>query len=150
MGLAARARGRPAAGHRLPGGLILWVPCGDDVVGAGYRVHGTGPSRWELTHRGTLLSVHRRLSSAQAAAGIHHRASVRRRDLLGWGSAAIAGIAAAAGFCGVGGVGGFAGVVGSAWLAVTALPRAVAAATGSLLDPYRRRDPWETRDWWNH
>ncbi|MBU1226843.1 MAG: hypothetical protein KJ698_06515 [Actinobacteria bacterium] len=134
---------------RTPGGLIAWSGDDDAVVGGNYRIRNLAPLRWELTFRGVTISEHQRLSAAQVAAGLHHRRVLRRADLIRWGILAVGSVAVALVLMGRGGPSGILGSIGGLWVFLVAVPRFVAALTGNLLDPYRRRDPWESLDWWN-
>lgn len=144
----ARSDAAEGAG-RTPAGLITWYHDHEVVAGGRYRIRNVAPLRWELTFRDRRVSEHRRLSTARVAAELHHRRVLRRVRLIGWGTLAAGGLAAAFVLAGLGGPAGILGTVGAVWLVLIAAPRIVAAFTGNLLDPYRRRDPWESPDWWN-
>jgi len=133
----------------VPGGLLTWVPNQDEVVAGRYRIRRVAPFRWELTFRGRMLSEHRRCSMAQVAGELHHRGVLRRADLIKWGTLAAVGLGAAVVFVGLRGPWLILGTVGGLWASFIGIARFVAALTGNLLDPYRRRDPWEPEDWWN-
>jgi hypothetical protein len=138
-----------SGGARTPDGLLIWSWDRDAAVGGRYRIRNVAPFRWELTFRDRTLSEHRRLSIAQMAAELHHRRTLRQAGMVRWGTLAAVGLAVALVFMGLGGPSGILGTIAGLWLGLTALPRFVAALTGNLLDPYRRRDPWEPPDWWN-
>jgi hypothetical protein len=147
---AGPAPARPPEGAgRVPAGLIAWSRDHDAIVGGRYRIRNLAPLRWELTFRDRTLSEHRRLSMAKVSAELHHRGALRRAGLVRWGTVAAGGVAVALVFAGFGGASGILGTIGGLSLFLIAAPRFVAALTGSLLDPYRRRDPWEPDDWWN-
>jgi hypothetical protein len=143
------ARVETSGSGRTPAGLITWSCRHDVTVGGRYRIRNLAPFRWELSFRNRTLSEHRRLSMAKMAAELHHRGVLRRVALLCWGALGVGGIAVALVFVGLGGAAGILGTIGGFWLFLIAVPRFVAALTTNLLDPYRRRDPWEPADWWN-
>jgi hypothetical protein len=138
-----------SGGVRTPDGLLLWSWDRDAAVGGPYRIRNVAPFRWELTFRDRPVSEHRRLSIAQMAAELHHRRTLRRTGMVRWGTLVAVGLAVALAFMGVAGPSGILGTLGGLCVCLAGVPRFIAALTGNLLDPYRRRDPWEPPDWWN-
>jgi hypothetical protein len=146
-------RGRalnPTATIGVPSGRLRWVEDGDDLLVGRYRIRLLGPLRWETTYRGEPLCLHRRRSQALAAAEHHHREARRTRQIRGWLTVAGAGLVVA--LVAVNHLtepAGFLSFVSSVGVFLSALARATASATRNLLDPYRTRESWEDRTWWN-
>ena len=131
-------------------GRLRWTHDGDDLVAGRYRIRLLGPGQWETTCRGRFLRVDERRSTALAMAEHHHREFQRIQQITRWGLSAIASLSAAA----VAGLWistplGLAVFVGAAGAFLSSMARCVAPVTRSLLDPYRKREPWEPSDWWN-
>lgn len=140
------------AGERIgvPMGRLSWARDGDDLVTGRYRIRLLGPRLWETTYRGRHLRVDARRSMALAAAEHHHREMERRRLIIRWG--ALAGEALLGGAVASHWIStppGFFLFVAAAWVFLAAVARCQAALNRSLLDPYRARESWEDRDWWN-
>jgi len=132
-----------------PGGLLAWSEEGDDLTARRYLIRNAGPNRWELVRRGRVNGVHRLQSVARRIAEIDHREMLRRRDIAVWGTLAGAGLVASVWFVLMWGVAGFFGLVAAVFVAAAGTARMLAAVSRNAYDPYRRRDPWEERDWWN-
>lgn len=143
------ARGSASGAGQASTGRIQWSWDAEGAVGGRYRVRNVAPFRWELTFRDRAISEHHRLSSARVAAELHHRRLLRRADLIRWGALATVSLVVMPGLGAVGGAVSILGIIAAVWVFATALPRLLAALTGNLLDPFRRRDPWEPPDWWN-
>lgn len=104
-----------------------------------------------MLHRGIHLQFEPRLSAAVAQAEHHHIESLRVRDLAIWGVVLIGSLSAMALMDAV-------GRLTELWFIplfcvllftdLSALARLLAAASRDRFNPYRRRAPWEPRNWW--
>ena len=132
-------------------GRLKWRRDGDDLIARSYRICLAMPGLWETTYLGRTLRVDAIRSMAIAGAERHHRERQRVQRMVRWGLsggvALIGAIVAGHWLATLQGVVLFAVAV---WAFLSSLARCVAAATRSLLDPFRTRESWEPRDWWNH
>jgi hypothetical protein len=138
----------PIVDHE-PGGLLAWSEDGPDLTAGRYRIRLVGPNHWLLVRRGRPLFEHRLLSAARRIAELDHRETLRRRDLAEWGTIGLIAFGASMWLVLLWGVAGFFGLIASVFVLVSAVARFLAALSRSAYDPYRRREPWEARDWWN-
>jgi hypothetical protein len=131
-------------------GRLRWAADGDDLVAGRYRLRLLERRRWEATHGGRLLGHYTHRSVAQAAMGHHHRERRRIRRIAWWATLAGASLVVAAFVAGrLASPEGFLVFAASVWLFLASVARCVAAVSRNLLDPYRPREPWEPRDWYN-
>lgn len=151
--MSARLSG---TGPKAPGPIAAfswldWQRDGTEYVGGDYRIRLIEAYRWEVLHGGEHLRFDERLSSALAQAEHHHIESLRRHDLWMWGLVLAGSI--------LGGVLLESNVEFTElwalpllalilYAGLSALVRLLAAATRDRYDPYRRRAPWERRDFW--
>ena len=135
--------------HR-PASLLDWrqEPGTERYVGGAYEIVLVEPRKWDVRHRGEHVGYDESREASFQMAERHHRDALRRRDLLTWGTVAMAA------FLGVSAV--YAGVERGSllWVLVLAalfyaciagIIRFVAALSRNPANPYRRRDPWERR-----
>ena len=130
--------------------LLDWRRTDDGYAGGDYRIRLAKPGCWEIDHRGEPVASTGSLKLAMTKAEFDYRERLRRRDLA---RSALAFATFAWALLGM----------ASAWTAqlwfvvlfsilvgglLTSLARFVGAASFSFNDPYRRRLPWEKRDWW--
>lgn len=96
------------------------------------------------------MRVDGRRSTALAAAEHHYREMLRVRRIVVWGVLALVAMvtAAAAGHW-MHTLSGYLLFAAAAGLFVSSAARLVASLSRNLLDPYRIREPWESRDWWS-
>ena len=131
-------------------GQLRWTRDGDDLMAGQYRIRLLGPRQWETTYRGLFLSVDSRRSIALAGAEHHHRETQRVQQITRWGlSAGVAVLVAAGLSLWLSTMLGFLLFTVAAGMFLSSAARCLAAATRSLLDPYRAREPWEPSNWWN-
>ena len=128
-----------------------WTREGDEYVGGEYRIRLVGPACWEVLLRNEHIQFDDRLSSALARAGHHHIEAVRRRDMVKWSLVMVGSLLAVLFVAAIDPDQGVTLVVGgiASILGLTGFARFSGAATRNLYDPYRRRAPWEPRDWWH-
>jgi hypothetical protein len=137
-------------GIGVASGRLMWTRDGDDLVAGQYRIRLLGPRQWETTHRGRFLGVDPRRSIALAGAEHHHRETQRIQQIARWGlSAAVAVLVSALLSLWLSTLLGFILFTVAVGVFLSSAARCLAAATRSLLDPYRTREPWEPSNWWN-
>lgn len=147
------SNGPPGTDERLGVALgrLRWRRDGADLVAGRYRIRLLGPRQWETTYRGRFLRVDARRSMALAIAEHHHRETQRKQQIIRWGSlTAVALLAAAIAARRISTPMGLFLFAFAVWVFLGAVARCQAALNRSLLDPYRVRESWEDRDWWNH
>jgi hypothetical protein len=131
-------------------GRLRWTSNGDDLVAGRYRLRLLGPGEWETSHRGRPLERNALRSQALARAERHYREAQRTRQIIQFtvlaGLGMVMAIAATNRLTEPWGVFLFAAAV---WVLLSSAARSLASVTRNLLDPYRTREKWEPRDWWN-
>jgi hypothetical protein len=143
----------PVAEERIgvASGRLRWTRRGDDLVAGRYRIRLRGPGEWELMHRGRALELHARRSNALARAERHHREAQRRQQITCYvvlaGVGFVAASVVAPRLTEPWGLFVFAVAI---WVLLRSAARGLASATRNLLDPYRTKEKWEPRDWWNY
>lgn len=134
-----------------PLGGLTWRREGEDLVAGSYRLRLLGPLDWETTYRGRPLARYARRSMALAGIAKHRREAQRVQQITAWAAlAALALVTAGVAAANLDSATGFFFLAGSTWVFLSALARCVAATSRNLLDPYRARERWEPRDWYNH
>jgi hypothetical protein len=131
----------------IPSGRLKWTRDGDDLVSGLYRIRLRAPERWETRYQGRVLRVDTRRSYAFAGAEHHYRETERMRQIITRG--ALAGVALVGAIVSahwISTLPGFLVFVAAVCLFLGSAVRCGAAITKNLLDPYRIREPWESRD----
>jgi len=133
-----------------PMSLLNWQRTEDGYTGGDYLIRLLRPNCWEIRYRGEPVKTTDSLKLAMTRAEFHFREQLRKRDLVKW---AIWFIIFTGGLIVL--VSNWASRIESillftalayGWLG--ALTRLIAATGWSHNDPYRRRLPWERRDWY--
>ena len=137
-----------AEGLPRPGSVLEWGVERDEYLADGYRIRLLAPAKWEITHRGSVLSTSKSLKMAFSIVERHRRRALRKRDLIFYGTVVFLslfiGLAIGEAVTAGNGVWVLA-LVPVLFLGVSALVRFTATLGGNLDDPYRRRLPWERR-----
>ena len=134
-----------------PMSWLEWSRVGDLYIGGDYVIRLVEPYRWEILHRDTHVRFEPKLSAALAQAEHHHVERLRRLDLVGWGVVLVASLVAMAlvdATVGLTGVWSVPVLCVLLFSGLSALARVLAAASRDRFNPYRRRAPWEPRNWW--
>jgi hypothetical protein len=143
----------PIADERIgvASGRLQWTRNGQGLEAGRYLIRLRGPGEWEVVYRGRPLELHTRRSKALAWAERHHRETQRMEQITRFLVAAgVALVAAAVSVSRLTEPWAYFLFAAAVWVLLSSVARAVASATRNLLDPYRTKEKWEPRDWWNY
>jgi hypothetical protein len=132
--------------------LLGWRNTNDEYMGGNYRIRLVRAGCWEIRYRSEPVAMADGLKLAMSRAELDYRERLRNRDVVGWGtSSAVFGVVLLwMASTWTNEVGFFFLFTALFWGLLNTLTRFIAATGWSQNDPYRRRLPWERRDWYEH